>query len=176
MRYMYDASIPPLEPPHWYACAGYIGGDTPHVWTKAEWDAQPTVKRLPIWTAAGRPDTEQAGQEDGGNILHALRDLGVPAGVTVALDMETEVKPIYAETVGYALAINSYHLLVYGSFSYVTKYPTIFPSLWAADWSDSEQEAVDQAEGRIVAVQWRSAEEIGREFDMSLIEQTVPLW
>jgi hypothetical protein len=35
---MFDASTPPASaPPGYRAVAGYIGGDTPHVWTGAEW-------------------------------------------------------------------------------------------------------------------------------------------
>ena len=49
MRRMYDAAYPPSNPPHWDAAAGYIGGDTPHVWTAAEWARQPVRYRLPIF-------------------------------------------------------------------------------------------------------------------------------
>ena len=36
---MWDASTPPASVPGgpWDAAAGYIGGDTPHIWTVAEW-------------------------------------------------------------------------------------------------------------------------------------------
>lgn len=46
---MYDAAYPPANPPHWDAAAGYIGGDTPHVWSAAEWRAQPVRYWLPIY-------------------------------------------------------------------------------------------------------------------------------
>ncbi len=47
---MFDASVPPASAPAGYrAVAGYIGGDTPHVWTKAEWRRFDQLPKLPIW-------------------------------------------------------------------------------------------------------------------------------
>ena len=47
---MFDASTPPSSaPPGYHAVAGYIGGDTPHVWTDAEWKRFGRLRKLPIW-------------------------------------------------------------------------------------------------------------------------------
>jgi hypothetical protein len=176
MRWMYDASHPPVNPPKWHVVAGYIGGNTPYVWSESDWDHQPAPRRLPIWTGAGAENTETAGQSACSEILHALRALSVPTGVSVALDMETDVSPVYAETIGYGLEINSYHLVIYGSADSIDQYPTIFPSLWVADWSDTFNQAIDTIGGRVVAVQWQSAEEMQTDYDFSLIEGNIPLW
>lgn len=56
----YDASKPPRQPyPKAAAAFGYIGGDTPHVWTLQEWlDATQggALRSGPIWTADYRTD------------------------------------------------------------------------------------------------------------------------
>jgi hypothetical protein len=47
---MFDARVPPASAPAGYrAVAGYIGGDTPHVWTDAEWKRFGSLPKLPIW-------------------------------------------------------------------------------------------------------------------------------
>ena len=45
----YDAAYPPAKPPAADGVCIYIGGDTPHVWTLAEIEAQPARYRLPIF-------------------------------------------------------------------------------------------------------------------------------
>src|SRR5258708_14891264 len=50
---MFDASEPPAPAPAGYrAVAGYIGGDTPHVWTDAEWRRFARLHKLPTWVRA----------------------------------------------------------------------------------------------------------------------------
>lgn len=54
---MFDASIPPSSPyPGAQAVAGYIGGDTPHVWTSDEWRRFSHLYQLPIWVADNNID------------------------------------------------------------------------------------------------------------------------
>ena len=65
MRWMYDASTPPPNPPHWHVAAGYIGGDTPHVWTQAEWNAQWFPCRLPIFVHTGADTSADAPPDPG---------------------------------------------------------------------------------------------------------------
>jgi hypothetical protein len=96
-RWMYDAAFPPVRPPRWYAVAGYIGGDTPHVWTADEWHAQPAGRRLPIWTADNRLNSPASAAADAPLILAKLEELGVPPGVAVGLDGETRIFPAYLE-------------------------------------------------------------------------------
>jgi hypothetical protein len=49
---MFDARVPPASAPAGYrAVAGYIGGDTPHVWTDDEWKRFGSLPKLPIWVA-----------------------------------------------------------------------------------------------------------------------------
>ncbi len=62
MRRMWDAAFPPASPPKWEAVAGYIGGNTPHVWTDQEWARQQARWRLPIFTRShdGDPSADAA--------------------------------------------------------------------------------------------------------------------
>src|SRR6266545_3809328 len=88
---MWDAAFPPASPPKWEAVAGYIGGNTPHVWTDQEWARQQARWRLPIFTRShdGDPSADAA---------HAIRWMTahhVPKGVCVALDFETRVDATY---------------------------------------------------------------------------------
>lgn len=57
---MFDASTPPGQPyPGCAAVAGYIGGNTPHVWTAAEWNRASSngkLPMLPIWVGFGEDD------------------------------------------------------------------------------------------------------------------------
>jgi hypothetical protein len=60
---MFDAAFPPGKPyPGAGAVAGYIGGNTPHVWTTAEWNAASNggqLAQLPIWVGYQENDPGQ---------------------------------------------------------------------------------------------------------------------
>lgn len=74
-----DASNPQGVP--WQAgvivTAGYIGGDTPHVWTADDWSVWKTRFRIPIWVRSnpGQVDATQ----DANDCVAALQALGAPA-------------------------------------------------------------------------------------------------
>jgi hypothetical protein len=178
LRWMYDAAFPPARPPRWYAVAGYIGGDTPHVWTRAEWDAQPAPFRLPIWTADNRVNSPASAAADAPLILAKLEELGVPPGVTIALDGETRIFPAYLEELDEL--VRPYWLLDYGSLSFVTSNPLTTGGRWAAEWVPPHGNigaAVALAGHQdINAVQWASAEMRGTAWDWSLIEDGMRLW
>ena len=94
---MFDASTPPSSAPSGYrAVAGYIGGDTPHIWTDAEWKRFGRLRKLPIWVRSN-PSAVNA-QADAFAALERLYQLRVPRGVTIALDLETAVDGGYVGT------------------------------------------------------------------------------
>lgn len=175
LRWMYDAAFPAARPPHWYCAAGYIGGNTPHVWTSAEWAAQPAPFRLPIWTADNRVNSPASAASDAPVILARLEALGVPPGVAVALDGETRIFPAYLEELNELLG--AYKLVDYGSLAFVTSNPVTSGGRWAADWTNRITDAVALCghEG-IVAVQWANDKMRHTPWDWSVIEDTVPLW
>src|SRR5271157_4582084 len=94
MKRIYDSAWPATNPPPWLVSAFYLGGDTPHVWTTAEIDAQPARYRLPIWVYNGA-DGALGGVSDAAHALAKLHTLKVPPGVAVVLDTETSVLPDY---------------------------------------------------------------------------------
>jgi hypothetical protein len=174
-RWMYDAAVPPARPPHWYAVAGYIGGDTPHVWTAAEWAAQLAPHRLPIWTADNRLNSPASAAADAPQILAKLEELGVPPGVTVALDGETRIFPAYLEELNEL--VRPYLLMDYGSLSFVTSNPVTSGGRWAADWTDRIADGVALlGHQAIAAVQWADDVARGTPYDWSVIQESVPLW
>jgi hypothetical protein len=95
---------------------GYIGGDTPHVWTKEEWAEQPYRYRIPIYV---RSDPQLADPvHDAAEAVAALAALDAPKGVAVALDSETAADPAY--TRGFYAAIEAHNPVIeYGSRDFV---------------------------------------------------------
>lgn len=174
-RWMYDASEPPSDPPHWHVAAGYIGGDTPHIWTLEEWKAQWAPFLLPIWTASNRDDTAASAGNDAWAMWSVLEKLGVPHGVTIAVDIETAVYKTYLPALDEFL--NPWKIMAYGSMSTLLKNAVPSGGFWAGDWTDTILTGVDinGTEG-IVAVQWASSTQLGKDYDASVIESSVPLW
>ena len=77
---MWDASTPPaVLPPGFDAAAGYIGGDTPHVWTGAEWMRLGSLPKLPIWVQSG-PQAVHA-EAEAGAALRQLYRIGARPGL-----------------------------------------------------------------------------------------------
>jgi hypothetical protein len=174
-RWMYDASEPPDDPPSWYAAAGYIGGDTPHVWTLADWKAQPAKYLLPIWTASNRADTAAAAGDDAWGIITALASYGVTGPITVAVDIETEIYNQYLRALNDFVA--PHKLLTYGSLSSLVQNPKTSAGRWAGDWTD--EISTDDLIGTddIVAVQIANSRMTGHPWDMSIIDSDVlKLW
>lgn len=172
---MYDTAYPPAIPPHWYAVAGYIGGDTPHVWTEAEWHAQHASFRLPIFTADNRVNSPASAADDAPEILVKLEELGVPHGVTYAIDGETRIFPAYLEELDELTS--PYLLMDYGSLSYVTSNPVTSGGRWAARWTGRIADAVALiGHMNIRAVQWASGDMERTPWDWSVVEDSIPLW
>ena len=158
--------------------AGYVGypAATPHVWSKTEWDAQPCRYRLPIfvpsWWAGIGWDTAR----DVNATVAALAALGVPAGATIGLDMETQVQPSYVSIFIQGMNAHGFGVLVYGSLAYVTRNPLPTGSqawYWPADWTGMAHvvNAID-----VQATQYGSKTGTGYDYDLNLITEVVPLW
>lgn len=175
LRWMADASVPPASRPQLYAIAGYIGGDTPHVWTPQEWSAQPAAFRLPVYTAANREDIACAAGEDAWEIRRALAGLNVPTRFTVAVDIETRVYDVYLRALEAFLAPRA--LMTYGSLSTLLRCPLTNGGRWAAQWTGSIVTGEeDIGQNGISAFQWADAAMLGRDYDLSVIDESVPLW
>jgi hypothetical protein len=172
MRWMYDAAYPPENPPHWHVAAGYIGGDTPHVWTAEEWDAQWSPCRLPIFVHTG-PDSSADAESDAQAILASLAKLEVPHGSSVAVDTESGIYQDYLTVLSERLWAERYSLINYGSLASVVQSAKTHGGRWAADWTG----VIGMAPGDdVVATQWISAVQLGTAYDASVIDANVPLW
>ena len=130
---MWDAANPPRTSPKGYqAAAGYIGGDTPHVWTVEEWERLGRLPKLPIYV---RSNDGTDPHEDAFQTLKRLYQIGCPPGSRIALDMETRVNANYVATFYRRVRFFGYRLWVYGSAVSVFRNPAC-NGYWVADFAD----------------------------------------
>ena len=130
---MFDASEPPASAPAGYrVVAGYIGGDTPHVWTEAEWRRFGRLHKLPIWVRSN--PREVNAEADAFGALQRLYELRAPRGITVAIDLETAVDAPYVRKFHSVMRWAGFHVWVYGSASTVFGNPAV-DGYWVADWA-----------------------------------------
>ena len=129
-----DTSKPTQLPPHEFgAVAGYIGGDTPHVWTPADWRKFPHDRKLPIFvrsTVVGA----QGGLDDGFAALEALYELGVPKGSYVAYDRETNTDVQGTHAFNGVVHWGGFYPLPYGSKGNIFDHPAPY-GYWVADYT-----------------------------------------
>ena len=136
---MVDASRPGSSiPATWNghkirAVAGYVGGDTPHVWTPAEWGRFKGLGKLPVWVNNVDGDDPGPGEADAFAALRALYDLGAKQGAAVAYDLETSVVPKRAAAFTRALAWAGFTAWIYGSRS--TVFGNHASGYWVADYT-----------------------------------------
>jgi len=119
---MFDASasIPTTVPPGFGAVAGYIGGDTPHVWTPKEWQRFSSLRQFPIWV----DDQETADPiVSGTKAAAAAKKLGWrdDHSRAIVLDIEQTVKPVWVSKFSQRINTLGYLLIVYGAGDFVAK-------------------------------------------------------
>lgn len=154
MRYGFDASTPPEKaPPKTAVACGYIGGETPHVWTNTEWARFDGMKKLPIYVSAlavGKPGDARTEAFDA---LRAMYNLKVPKGSPIVWDMETAVNDTYLKQVQSIVNWYGYKLWPYGSMDAIM-HSTPCDGRFVADWNYDKPAL---APGRyVVATQWKS--------------------
>lgn len=161
----YDAAYPPSPPPKADGVCGYLGGDTPHPWTRADWDSQPARYRLPIFTRSNPPGPGP--QADVAAAVAQLEAIGAPKGCLVAWDMETAADAEYTKEV-YTLLHNAGYLLIdYGSYSSVFGNANPDGYYWGADWTGT----LHLARGTQMT-QWVSF----KAYDESMTQSNLPFW
>lgn len=121
---MFDAAYPPAAAyPGSDAVAGYIGGNTPHIWTLAEWQRFLHLVQFPIWVGYQESDPVTHGQ----SAAKAMRDLGWRPNAEIRraciLDFETEVNTAWVDTFASEIWTAGYETLVYGSADTVVNNP-----------------------------------------------------
>src|SRR6185437_6296933 len=151
------------------AFAFYLGrpGFTPHVWTEAQIDRQTLRYALPVWVPDLQPRGDLSpmqGAADGQDAAAALHQLGVPRGVAVRVDMETEVSVGYLRQFRSQLNIAGYWYGPYGSASTVFGNPQGGAGYWVADWTGHPHEYDHPG---VSATQYASASQAGTAWDLS---------
>jgi hypothetical protein len=133
----FDASLPPKSAyPGTDIVAGYIGGDTPHVWTLNEWRAcqgNNTPRRvLPIWTADFSKNAVTSAIAAG----NAMRAFGWNRGGRLcALDSETSLNVLWIQNFEKTLdKEHSFATLDYRSLEALVAAPSGLPE-WVAHWN-----------------------------------------
>lgn len=166
---MIDFSIPVSPPPVVTDIVLiYSGGDTPHVFTGAEIEAQPASCRLPCWVRSNPVNAVQAGS-DAALFVAWLNEFKVPRGVSVVLDLETAVNAEYVDAFNLALRTAGYKVIKYGSLDYIFRNPKTDGGTFVADPTGIDHMV---NEGDCVATQWKFA----GSYDLSTVLGTVPLW
>jgi len=167
LRRCWDAAFPPTSPPKWEAVAGYIGGNTPHVWTDQEWARQPARWRLPIFVRSHDGDP----LADAHASIVWLVSHKVPRGVTLALDYETRVDATYLAVFDRAVTDAGWRVMVYGSRDFVLRNPKPSGGYWVADYTGSPHLYPGSA-----ATQWSGSGPFGGAYDPNLVADSTPLW
>lgn len=124
---MFDASVPPSSAyPGSAAVAGYLGGNTPHVWTPEEWRRFATLRQFPIWV--GYLEADPAGHA--ADAAAAMQSLGWtpghndPASTRACiLDFETEIDAAWVDAFANRIYTAGYVTIVYGSESTIIDNP-----------------------------------------------------
>ncbi len=158
---MFDAAYPPQTAPEGYqVAAGYIGGDTPHVWTKAEWERFSHLRRLPIFTRSA--PAGHSGTADAFAAIAQLYAIGAPREIAVVWDLEAAVAPAYVNEVHAVMEWAGLYLWLYGQASTVFRNP-VCNGYWPANW---EGAPFMDSHDDVRATQYAS----GPEFDSSEIK------
>ena len=162
----YDSAYPPANPPAGMdGVGGYIGGDTPHTWSLADWNSQHVRYRLPIFVRSDPAGA--AATADVGAALTQLRAIGAPKGILVAWDMETAADAAYIKSVYSLMTADGYTLIVYGSESSVFGNENPDGLYWGADWTSVPGLVPGDA-----ITQWVSF----NSYDEDTAEATLPYW
>jgi len=135
---MFDASVPPSSPyPGCGAVAGYIGGNTPHVWSAAEWNHASgggRLAQLPIWVAFGETDPVGHAQ----SAAAAAVALGWTAHHpqtwrAIVADVESVAETAWLEAFGAELRRQGFLCWPYMSLSALPSDPPGY-TVWLAEW------------------------------------------
>lgn len=132
---MFDAAFPPQQPyPGCQAVAGYIGGNTPHVWTVPEWQRFGHLVQFPVWVGYQEADPAGHGQVCA-ETMHARGwNPGSPNRRAVILDEETQVDKAWLDAFAAEVWAAGYQTFIYGSLATVLGNPPKEGYL-VADWT-----------------------------------------
>jgi hypothetical protein len=155
--------------------AGYIGGDTPHVWSDDDWHRSEfnSKKKIPIFVRSNDVGTA-GGRSDGFLALEQLYHLGVPHHTIVVYDRETNTDIEATRAFNSVLIWGSYRPVPYGSKDNLFAHPAPY-GYWVADYTNKPH--IYDHPG-VEITQWTDA---GPDFDLSEVkfwvyEQWMQTW
>ena len=169
---MRDAAYATNIPRPWHdAVAGYLNsrpeGDPAHPWSAEDWRIFHGNRKLPIFVQS-HPVTHMA-EADAFAALKALYDIGAPAGIRTAIDLETAVDAEYVHRYGRVMHWAGYRVWVYGSASSVFGNPAL-DGYWVADYTGTGPFLYDHANVR--ATQYTNNPPANR-YDSSAVREWV---
>lgn len=181
MRRMFDAAYPEsvvkFGVPLWEAVAGYIGGNTPNVWTKDEWNLLIKLSgaqfALPIYTRSNPLSHDPV--QDARIAIDKLNFLGVEKNVCMALDLETAIAPGYVKTFDQQIVMAGWKVVAYGSKSTIFLNGKPSGGHWVADWPAVGPGRPHLYPGSAIT-QWAGSSNFGGAYDPNLVADTTPLW
>lgn len=175
---MYDASTPPASPPHTDIVLVYAGGNTPHVWTGQEIEAQRARYYLPAWVARDLGAGAGAGAGEARQMLRWLSAMRAPRGCVTVLDIEAAAADgpdlAYFHAYRDTLAQAGGWVMLYGSISNVFGYPLPGGGYFVANPPPEGIPAKPHMylHRGVTATQWRFAVE-GEPWDLSVVAEAV---
>lgn len=136
---MFDAAFPPLRPfPGCGAVAGYIGGNTPHVWTANEWNNASddgALPMLPIWVGFGEADPVDHGQQAAAAAIRlGWEPHHSPKWRAIVADVEAVSETAWLKAFGQALRTAGFLCWPYMSATALPSDPPGF-TVWLALWN-----------------------------------------
>lgn len=165
----FDVSDPKGAVTGYDVAGGYIGGNTPHVWTAEQWAEQPARFRNYIWVYDGGTAAIAAAA----NAVSALEALHVPKPAIVTLDMETGVNPDWVNTFADKIHSEGWATMVYGSPGTVFRNPPR-SGYWVAD-PTGHPHMYEHPHTRATQWTWTATDPEGQRVDVSLYDDSLLL-
>jgi hypothetical protein len=163
----YDSAEPLASPPTGFDGVLFYGwGDTPHIWTPEQIEAQPARYRLPTCV---RSDPSSQASDDANGFLGYLKSIGCPTNVAVCLDLEEAVDPNYVSIFGNTMRVAGYYVLPYGSSGFLFKNPVLdgYFVAWPGKTAIPEN---------CVGLQYGQAHNESGTWDLDVFADTVVFW
>lgn len=166
--YTGTAVIPESEHHLPRATAFYVGGNTPHIWTKEQIIRSSNEYRLPIWVYDPAQSSIDDGKRNAAEFADALKAIGVPKGSVAALDMETYVNGPYSQAFHEEIVDQGYLYVVYESEGIAGNYVGDL-GRWYALWDNDK--SLDS-----FAHQYANDGMLGHPFDISVVASFDHFW
>src|SRR5712664_1768246 len=122
MHKIMDAAYPPVTVPHGIdGVMGYIGGNTPHAWTVAEWLRFQHTAQFPVYVPnlAGNPVAQGAEAVSLARALGWAPHMAGNSERAIIIDLETAIDRAFYYAMANSVMIGGFVPVAYGSMSTV---------------------------------------------------------